>query len=70
MPYIQARFAAAGRTVSLQLYREICDRGYTGSRHVVSRYVAQLRDGTAVPVAAVIPARRRITAWIMRPERR
>ncbi|MFB7504823.1 ISL3 family transposase [Streptomyces broussonetiae] len=66
MPYIQTRFTA-GCTVSLQLYREICDLGYTGSRHVVSRYVAQLRDDTAVPATAVIPAARAITSWIMRP---
>ncbi|MEV0322536.1 ISL3 family transposase [Streptomyces sp. NPDC050658] len=63
--YLQARFAA-GCTSPMRLFREVRERGYGGSRHVVCRYVASIKDGTAVPAPAPIPSPRKITSWIMR----
>ncbi|MGQ4390270.1 ISL3 family transposase [Streptomyces sp. SAS_270] len=65
-PYLQAEFAA-GNTVATELYRQIRDRGFRGGYSTLSRYVGTLRDGTAVPALAPIPAPRKITGWTMRP---
>lgn len=50
----------------MRLFREIRERGYGGSRHVVCRYVASVKDGTAVAAPAPNPSPRKITSWIMR----
>ncbi|OPC76737.1 hypothetical protein B4N89_45465 [Embleya scabrispora] len=64
--YLQHRFHA-GATNAAGLFREIHEQGYRGSRVVVTKYVATMRSGTAVPEARrVIPSPRRITSWIMR----
>ncbi|GGR01887.1 ISL3 family transposase [Kitasatospora griseola] len=63
--YIQQRYRTGG-TNAAQLYREIHERGYRGSKVVVRRYVATLRAGTAVEEPRPIPRPRRIAAWIMR----
>ncbi|MFF5287342.1 ISL3 family transposase [Streptomyces sp. NPDC013171] len=65
-PYLNSRFTA-GSTSGTLLFREIQERGYTGSIQVVRRHLAKLREGTAEPVRADIPSPRRITSWIMRP---
>ena len=41
-PYLRQRWLA-GYQNALQLYREICDQGYSGSRPLVSHWAAQLR---------------------------
>ncbi|WP_327732927.1 ISL3 family transposase [Streptomyces nojiriensis] len=65
-PYLQQRFRG-GATNAAALFREIRDRGYRGSRVVVTKYIATLRAGTAVPEPPrPIPSPRRITTWIMR----
>jgi hypothetical protein len=64
--YLQHRFHA-GATNAAALFREIGEQGYRGSRVVVTKYVATMRSGTAVPEARrAIPSPRRITSWIMR----
>ncbi|MFF5931559.1 ISL3 family transposase [Streptomyces hydrogenans] len=65
-PYLNSRFTV-GYTSGTLLFREIQERGYTGSIQVVRRHLAKLREGTAEPVHAAIPSPRRITSWIMRP---
>ncbi|WP_345681011.1 ISL3 family transposase [Yinghuangia aomiensis] len=64
-PYIQQRFRTGG-TNAAQLYREIREQGYRGSRITVRTYVATLRAGTAVDEPRAVPSPRRIAAWIMR----
>ncbi|MFJ8134314.1 ISL3 family transposase [Streptomyces hydrogenans] len=65
-PYLQQRFLG-GVTNAAALFREIGERGYRGSRVVVTKYIATLRAGTAVPEPPrPIPSPRRITTWIMR----
>ncbi|MFD6081064.1 ISL3 family transposase [Streptomyces hydrogenans] len=65
-PYLQQRFRG-GATNAAALFREIRERGYRGSRVVVTKYIATLRAGTAVPEPRQpVPSPRRITAWIMR----
>ncbi|MEV6686896.1 ISL3 family transposase [Streptomyces sp. NPDC051130] len=65
-PYLQQRFGG-GATNAAALFREIRERGYRGSRVVVTKYIATLRAGTAVPEPPrPIPSPRRITTWIMR----
>jgi transposase len=48
MPYLKHRFAEEGCDNSLQLYREIRERGYDGCRSVVTNYVTQLRQHAGV----------------------
>jgi transposase len=64
--FVQDRFKA-GCTSSMQLYRELLALGYTGGYHVVNRYVATIRKGTALPARATTPSLRTITSWIMLP---
>ncbi|WP_159107636.1 ISL3 family transposase [Streptomyces ardesiacus] len=65
-PYLQQRFRG-GATNAAALFREIRERGYRGSRVVVTKYISTLRAGTAAPEPArPIPSPRRITTWIMR----
>ncbi|MFJ9344750.1 ISL3 family transposase [Streptomyces sp. NPDC101733] len=65
-PYLQQRFRE-GATNAAALFREIRERGYRGSRVVVTKYIATLRAGTATPEPRrPIPSPRRITTWIMR----
>ncbi|MGW7031463.1 ISL3 family transposase [Streptomyces xanthophaeus] len=65
-PYLQQRFRE-GETNAAGLFREIRDRGYRGSRVVVTKYIATLRAGTAAPEPRKpVPSPRRITTWIMR----
>ncbi|MFD9270557.1 ISL3 family transposase [Streptomyces goshikiensis] len=65
-PYLQQRFRE-GATNAAALFREIRERGYRGSRVVVTKYIATLRAGTAAPEPRQpIPSPRRITTWIMR----
>ncbi|MET8748079.1 hypothetical protein [Streptomyces sp. NPDC004728] len=55
-PYLQQRFRG-GATNAAGLFREIRERGYRGSRVVVTKYIATLRAGTAAPEPAQpIPA--------------
>ncbi|MER7764319.1 ISL3 family transposase [Streptomyces sp. NPDC097619] len=64
-PYIQQRFRTGG-TNAAQLFREVREQGYPGSKISVRRYVATLREGTAVEEPRLIPSPRQITSWIMR----
>ncbi len=65
-PYLQQRFLG-GATNAAALFREIRERGYRGSRVVVTKYIATLRAGTAAPEPPrPVPSPRRITTWIMR----
>jgi transposase len=67
--YLTHRFLEEGCDNSLQLYREIRDRGYDGCRSVVTNYVTQLRQQAGVqamtgrkqsrqpkPLKGIIPA--------------
>ncbi|MFF4121113.1 ISL3 family transposase [Streptomyces sp. NPDC001714] len=66
--YLNARFTEAqGQVSGTRLFLEIQDRGYRGSRQVVRKHLAALREGTAEPVRADIPSPRKITSWILRP---
>ncbi|MFK0016920.1 ISL3 family transposase [Streptomyces sp. NPDC091027] len=65
-PYLQQRFRE-GVTNAAGLFREIRERGYRGSRVVVTKYIATLRAGIAAPEPPrPIPSPRRSTTWIMR----
>ncbi|WP_406730124.1 transposase [Streptomyces sp. NBC_01794] len=64
-PYLQARFVN-GCTDATRLFREVRERGFGGTVQTVRRYVATLRNGTAVPAPVPIPSPREITSWIMR----
>ncbi|MFE6903609.1 ISL3 family transposase [Streptomyces sp. NPDC057717] len=65
-PYLQQRFRG-GATNAAALFREVRERGYRGSRVVVTKYIATLRAGTAAPEPRQpIPSPRRVTTWIMR----
>ncbi|TDU73505.1 transposase [Streptomyces sp. KS 21] len=64
-PFIQQRYRTGG-TNAAQLFREIREQGYPGSKISVRRYVATLRAGTAVDEPRLIPSPRQITSWIMR----
>lgn len=64
-PYLQARFFN-GCTDASRLFREVRERGFGGTVQTVRRYVATLRDGTAIRVPAPTPSPRAITSWIMR----
>ncbi|GAC1637183.1 MAG: ISL3 family transposase [Ktedonobacteraceae bacterium] len=78
--YLQQRFAEDERGNSLQLYREVCARGYDGCCSVVTNYVTQLRQlagtgaGTGVhqstqpkPLNDTIPAPSQIRWWFLLP---
>jgi transposase len=68
--YLRERWNA-GCTNAAQLWHELRDRGYTGSRRQVRGYVARFRGNAAVPAPAPLPPKvRAVTAWIMtRPDR-
>ncbi len=57
LPYLCARWQA-GCDNGMQLWREICDQGYTGSRALVARWVARHR-GVLPPAPRPHPATRR-----------
>ncbi|MEU6300509.1 transposase [Streptomyces erythrochromogenes] len=63
--YLQACFLN-GCTDASRLFREVHERGFGGTVQTVRRYVATLRDSTAIPAPAPIPSPRAITSWIMR----
>ena len=66
-PYLQQRFSM-GCTNASELYRQICEHGYTGNTQAVRLYVRTLRAGTAAPLPPrPVPTARAITSWIMRP---
>ncbi|MCX5199435.1 transposase [Streptomyces sp. NBC_00249] len=67
-PYIQRRYRTGG-TNAAQLFREVREQGYSGSKISVRKYVATLRAGTAIDEPVLVPSPRQITSWIMlRPE--
>ena len=81
--YLKQRFAEDGRGNSLQLYREVCARGYDGCCSVVTNYVTQLRQqagmtaGTGVhqstqpkPLTEDLPAPSQIRWWFLLPVKR
>ena len=81
--YLKQRFAEDGRGNSLQLYREVCARGYDGCCSVITNYVTQLRQlagtvaGTGVhqstqpkPLNGNIPAPSQIRWWFLLPMER
>jgi hypothetical protein len=81
--YLKLRFAEDGRGNSLQLYREVCTRGYDGCCSVVTNYVTQLRQqagvtaGTGVhqstqpkPLQEDLPAPSQIRWWFVLPVER
>jgi transposase len=58
-PYLEQQLAA-GADNALQLWRDLCDQhGYTGSRALVSRWVAQHRHLIPVEAHPQLPKRRR-----------
>ncbi|CCA59456.1 hypothetical protein SVEN_6170 [Streptomyces venezuelae ATCC 10712] len=63
---MQSNVPFTGCTDAGRLFREVRERGFGGTVQTVRRYVATLRDGTAIPVPAPIPSPRAITSWIMR----
>ena len=68
--YLRERWNS-GCTNAAVLWREIRDRGYTGSRRQVRGYIARFRGNAAVPAPRPVPPKvRAATAWIMtRPDR-
>ena len=82
-PYIQQRFFQDGCRNSLQIFREMQQRGYTGGSTIVVNYVTQLRQllgepSTAGPVMrtrptplkAAVPSPREIAWWFCLPVNR
>ncbi|MFD9573468.1 ISL3 family transposase [Streptomyces sp. NPDC059982] len=68
-PYLNTRFTESlGQVSGSQLFLEIRERGYHGSRQVVRKHLAALRVGNVEPVRADIPSPRQIIGWIMRPQ--
>jgi len=64
-PYLNERFNA-GVSNGSQLFREIRDRGYTGSQAVVLAYLRPLRAaGHAPPPTPAAPKVRTATRWIL-----
>ncbi len=64
-PYLHER-VNAGIANGSQLFREIRDQGYTGSRAVVLAYLRPLRAaGTAPPTAPPAPKVRTVTRWVL-----
>jgi hypothetical protein len=61
----------AGCISAAQLWQEIRDRGYQGSRRQVRGYLARFRGNAAVPAPAPGPQKvKAVTSWIMtRPDR-
>jgi transposase len=68
--YLRERWNS-GCTNAAQLWQEIRDRGYQGSRRQVRHYLARFRGSAAVPAPAPAPPKvRAVTSWIMtRPDR-
>jgi transposase len=64
-PYLQAR-CGEGVTATSVLFEEIRARGYRGGIRTLRRFLADVRGPEPKP--APVPAARRITAWIMRPD--
>src|SRR5690606_14734984 len=66
--YILARWAEGCRNAA-QLYREIVERGYPGSRTIVKDFVATLRRGTPAEliVRRVRLGPRRLRRWFTCP---
>ncbi|MFF2506358.1 ISL3 family transposase [Streptomyces sp. NPDC058067] len=64
-PYIYRRFTQGCRNAS-QLYREVRDQGFRGSRTGVNYYVRQLKEGTVTTAPPpALPKPRRALRWIM-----
>ncbi|OHV42415.1 transposase [Parafrankia colletiae] len=65
-PYLTER-VNAGITNGSQLFQEIRDQGYTGSKAVVLTYLRPLRAGgsTAAPAPQPAPKVRTVTRWIL-----
>jgi transposase len=68
--YLRGRWNA-GCTNAAQLWQEIRDRGYQGSRRQVRGYLARFRGNAAAPAPAPVPPKvKAVTSWIMtRPDR-
>ena len=63
--YLRERWNS-GCTNAAQLWQEIRDRGYPGSRRQVRGYVARFRGNPAVPTPAPVPPKvKAVTSWIM-----
>jgi transposase len=69
-PYLRERWNS-GCTNAAQLWQELRDRGYAGSRTQVRHYVARFRGNATVRAPAPPPPKvRAVTSWIMtRPDR-
>ena len=68
--YLRERWNS-GCTNAAQLWQEIRDRGYPGSRRQVRGYLVRFRGNAVVPAPPPVPPKvRAVTAWIMtRPDR-
>jgi transposase len=68
--YLRERWNS-GCTNAAQLWQEIRDRGYPGSRRQVRSYLGRFRGNAAVPAPPPVPPKvRAVTAWIMtQPDR-
>ena len=64
--YLQGRHDE-GVVDTTVLYEEIRARGYRGTLRTLQRFMVKVRDVDRIPPPPV-PAARRITAWIMRPD--
>ena len=63
--YLRERWNA-GCTNAAQLWQEIHDRGYQGSRRQVRGYLARFRGNAAAPAPAPVPPKvKAVTSWIM-----
>ncbi|MFC4116994.1 transposase [Nonomuraea zeae] len=65
VPYLQQRIHQDGITNAAQLFAELQQRGYRGSRRTVRRYLAPLRAAAVItPLALAPPTVREATRWI------
>ncbi|MCA2230500.1 ISL3 family transposase [Nonomuraea aurantiaca] len=64
-PYLQQRIRQDGITNAAELFAELHERGYRGSRRTVRRYLAPLRAAAATPdLPPAPPTVREATRWI------